>query len=384
VDQFDRRELERLVQRPSGRTVSIFLPTHRAGPQTQQDPIRLKNLLRDATSVLTEQGMADAEVKAFLRPAEALLAEQGFWQHQRDGLALFLREGEMATYRVPLRLPELVIVGERAYLKPLLPLLTGDGGFFMLALSQQDIRLLEGSRHSVDEVELEDVPKSLKEALKYDDAEKQLQFRSGPTGRPGGKQAAVFHGHDPKESAKDDILRYFRAVAEGIHEILRERREPLVLAGVDYLQPIYREANRYPQLLDEGIDGNPELLRPEELHAKAWEIVQPVFKEVEEAAREKYQELQGTGQAASDLAAVLQAAHHGRIDTLFVALGERRWGRYDEERGSVELAGDTKKPGDQDLLDLAAVQTLLTGGTVHAVAPERVPGGELTAAVLRY
>jgi hypothetical protein len=30
------------------------------------------------------------------------------------------------------------------------------------------------------------------------------------------------------------------------------------------------------------------------------------------------------------------------------------------------------------------VQTLLTGGTVHAVAPERVPGGELTAAVLRY
>lgn len=384
MDQFDRRELERLVQRPAGRTISMFLPTHRAGKEIQQNPIRLKNLLRDAAGVLGEQGVPGEEIKRLLRPAEALVAEQVFWQHQRDGLAVFLRDGEMDTYRVPLRLPELVIVGERVYLKPLLPLLTGDGGFFVLALSQQDIRLLEGSRHSVAEVELEDVPKSLEEALVRDEPEKQLQFRSGPAGRPGGKQAAVFHGHDPKESAKDDILRYFRAVAEGIHEILRDRREPLVLAGVDYLQPIYREANRYPNLLEDGVDGNPELLRPDELHAKAWEIVAPVFEQTEQEARAKFHDLSGTGQAAVALADVLRAAHHGRVETLFVALGERRWGRYEAESGEVALAGETKQAGDEDLLDLAAVQTLLTGGTVHAVAPDRVPGGELTAAVLRY
>jgi len=42
------------------------------------------------------------------------------------------------------------------------------------------------------------------------------------------------------------------------------------------------------------------------------------------------------------------------------------------------------KPGDEDLLDLAAVQTLLNGGTVYAVELEKVPDGASLAAVFRY
>lgn len=38
---------------------------------------------------------------------------------------------------------------------------------------------------------------------------------------------------------------------------------PLVLAGVEYLLPIYRRANTYPYLLDGGVTGNPEGRRPD-------------------------------------------------------------------------------------------------------------------------
>ena len=38
----------------------------------------------------------------------------------------------------------------------------------------------------------------------------------------------------------------------------------------------------------------------------------------------------------------------------------------------------------EDLLDLAAVQTLLHGGTIYAVEPEQVPGGGPLAALFRY
>jgi len=44
------------------------------------------------------------------------------------------------------------------------------------------------------------------------------------------------------------------------------KKAPLVLAGVEYLFPIYQEANTYPDLVEEGITGNPENLKPEELH----------------------------------------------------------------------------------------------------------------------
>jgi hypothetical protein len=49
----------------------------------------------------------------------------------------------------------------------------------------------------------------------------------------------------------------------------------------------------------------------------------------------------------------------------------------------VQLHQDAK-PGDQDLLDSAAVQTLLNGGSVYAVQPERMPVEAPLAALFRY
>ena len=56
-----------------------------------------------------------------------------------------------------------------------------------------------------------------------------------------------------------------------------------------------------------------------------------------------------------------------------------------EWRKAVERAptmGEAPEPGDRDLLDLAATQTLLMGGTVFVV--DDVPGGGEVAAVVRY
>jgi len=44
----------------------------------------------------------------------------------------------------------------------------------------------------------------------------------------------------------------------------------------------------------------------------------------------------------------------------------------------------TAKPDDEDLLDFAAIQTFLHGGTVYAVEPEKVPDDAPLAAVFRY
>ena len=45
---------------------------------------------------------------------------------------------------------------------------------------------------------------------------------------------------------------------------------------------------------------------------------------------------------------------------------------------------DQRQPGDEDLLDRAAVHTLLTAGTIFAVPPQQVPGPGPAAALLRY
>jgi hypothetical protein len=165
--------------------------------------------------------------------------------------------------------------------------------------------------------------------------------------------------------------------------LLKEEQAPLVLAGVEYLLPIYREVNTYQYLLDGGITGNPEGLSSENLHRQAWAQVEPYFKREQEAAAARYRQLAGTGKTSHDPKEIVPAAYHGRVESLFVAVGRQQWGDYDPGVNRVNL-NSKAEPGSSDLLDLAATQTLLHGGSVFAVDPSDVPDEALLAAVFRY
>ena len=147
-------QLKGLAQQTANPSISLFLPTHRTGQDTQQDPIRLKNLLRDAEQHFLNSGMGPREVSAFLQPAQALLNDSYFWQHQYDGLAVFMAADDFHSYRLPFRVEELLIIARSYYVKPVLPLFTNNGHYYILAISQNEVRLFEGTRHSVGQIDL--------------------------------------------------------------------------------------------------------------------------------------------------------------------------------------------------------------------------------------
>ena len=91
-------QIKGLAQPTQSPSISIFLPTHRAGQDTQQDPIRFKNLLREAELSLLDRGMGPRDVSALLQPVQSLLDEAYFWQHQRDGLSVFIAPDDFHLY----------------------------------------------------------------------------------------------------------------------------------------------------------------------------------------------------------------------------------------------------------------------------------------------
>jgi hypothetical protein len=383
-----KAELEQLMRKEQQWCVSIYMPTHRTGRETQQDPIRLKNLLGEAEKRLSDQGIGGRDIQQMLEPASRLLQDSHFWQHQSDGLAIFITSNRVRRYRLPLNFEEFVAVMDHFHIKPLLPLFTGDGQFYILALSQNEVRLLNGTRYSVSEVDIGQVGGSLAEAIPSVNHQLSLQIHaSGSTGRASGSGSVTFHGQGggSDESAKKELLRYFRLVADGLKEFLQENRAPLVLAGVEYLLPIYKEANTYPTLIDTVIKGNPDLLSADELHKSAWEIIRPLFQAAQEEAFAQYQQLAGQAseRVADTLEKIVPAAYHGQVETLFVAAGEQQWGILNLVTNEIEFH-DQMETGDESLLDLAIVHTYLKGGTVYTVEPEMVPGGTPAAAVLRY
>lgn len=377
-------EIRKLTQRPGGWCVSLYMPMGSNFLKAGQNRIRFKNLLREAGEHLRRLGVRSPEVKRLMEPARALLKEKLFWGEQGKGLAAYLAEDLFVTYRLPLAPPKLVVVTDRFHLKPLLPVLSGDGRFFILGLSQNAVRLFQGDRDSLEELELPPgVPHSLEEALPFEEPEKRLQFHTQTPFAAGGR-AAMFHGQGGgADEGKNRLLRFFQQVDQGLQPFLNRKSDPLVLAGVDYLLPIFREACRYPFLVEAGVTGNPESWSPEKLRLQSWNLVEPVFLREQESARERYQVAQQSGRASSRLQEIIPKAWDGRIEFLFVPVGVQQWGVFDPEKRTVGLHR-VPRPGDDDLLDLAAVQTFLKGGTVYAVDPSEMPNRTLAAATFRY
>ncbi|MGH9362377.1 MAG: hypothetical protein ACRD2T_10715, partial [Thermoanaerobaculia bacterium] len=190
-----RDEVRGLLEPRPGPCLSIFLPTVRAGAETLQNPIRWKNLVRAAEEGLAERGLRKLEIEELLAPLRALHEDADFWQHQNAGLAVFRAPDFLRAYRLPLPFAELAAVEERFHLKPLFPLFDGDGRFYVLALAMHDVRLFEGSRWSVQEVDLPGVPRSIEAAVGEEVGQKPLQFAmSGPATRVR-HGAPSFHSH---------------------------------------------------------------------------------------------------------------------------------------------------------------------------------------------
>lgn len=386
MDVLNKTDLQELVDMDGKWHMSIYMPTHRAGREQQQDPIRLKNLLADAEKKLVEYGVRRPDVEEMLRPAEELLVLRDFWQHQSEGLAIFLSEDHSKIYRLPYRFDEMVIVSNSFYVKPILPLLNGNGNFYILVLSLNQVRLFHATRDTLREIQLGDMHTSLEEAIGTVAQEKNIGFHtSTDNSAGGGERPAIFYGQGVEYEKKDDILRFFHEVDAGLSRLLEDESAPMVIAAVEYLLPLYREANTYRNLLEEGIVGSPERQDVKELHEQAWKIVEPIFLENRQKALDRFIELHGqqNGLATSDLDAAVKAAVAGRVETLIVPLDVQKWGRYDPQTDTVQFEPEAT-PENDDLLNFAAVQTLLNSGNVYAVPADDFPNQGEVAAIFRY
>lgn len=382
TNDLDRETLVQLARHLGWPAVSIHLPTHRSSPGTQEDRIRLKNLLREAGARLAT-GMRPAEAESMLAPIASLVEDDSFWREGFDGLAAFVSRDTSLAFRTDFALAESVVVGTRFSIRPLLSAAAPDPRFFVLALSKNSVRLFEVERDGARETPLSGAPSSLADALRYDDFERELQFHSRtPASAAGrGRRVAIFHGHGGiPDVEKEEIARYLREVDRAVTERLRDEGVPLLLAGVEYLLAIYRSVNSYPALLEGELPGNPDLLTPFEVHAAAWPVAEPHFHEDFERDSRLFEELAGGASTSTDLREILPAAHDGRVKVLFIAPDRPVWGAFDPAAARVVLH-DAPGPEDLDLADLAVAETLMHGGTVYGATGEEALSA---AAVFRY
>lgn len=388
MDLLTKDSFKQLLNPPGAPCVSIFIGTTRGSDadKGQKNATRFKNQLREAENQLAAQDVAKKEIETLLAPARDVLDDNFFWEYQSDGLAFFLSEGKGFPFRLPLKFEDMAVVSNQFQIKPLIPAITGDGHFYILALSQNNTRLFHGTRSTVQQIDLDDTPTSLEEAVSEKVFETSVQFHTGTGG--GGARSAMFHGQGAAaddSNVKENILEFFKELDNGIRDLLGDKQAPLILAGVDHIQAIYHEANHYHYLLDDGIKGNPDQMTASELHVLAWRQIEPLFQKDKQKAIDRYQHLAGSDdkRASNDVATIVAGAQFERVDTLFVSVTHSIWGTVDGTSEQVDIH-DVRQPGDDDLLNLATIHTLQNGGQVYTLISDEMPVDSSAAAIMRF
>jgi hypothetical protein len=364
--------------------ISIFISTHRAGEAVlnDQDRIAFKNKVRAVKEELENRDCPPRQIDSLTAPLEKLVEDDAFWRHQSDGLAVFAAEDFFRYFTLPIRFESFHHLSEGFYLKPLVPMFTGDGRFFILALTLEGVDFYEGTRHSITEVRVNDLtPANLKEVVGADFDPSFLQFRSQQEGHG----QASFHGHGSwQEDRKDEILQYMRAINDGLNSMLHDEDAPMLLAGQDFEVALYRKANTYPLLQEPYISGNPADMDSLLLHEKAWELIRPYFDQSRQEKMDLFGEFSQTSRTQVRIEKVVPAALEGRVDTLFLENRSDVFGLYDPASRSVTVSKEHKPP-HVSLLNLVAIQTILHGGMVYLLEPEEMPyQGSKVNALLRY
>jgi hypothetical protein len=362
--------------------LSLYQPTHRHYPESEQDPIRFRNLVRQLEASL-RQKYAARDTRPLLAPFRALGDDRGFWNHTLEGLAVLATPALFKVYRLQRPVPELAVVADSFHTKPLLRILQSADRYQILGINRHEMRLFEGNRDALDEIEpAPEVPRTMTDVTGERLGEPERRNRVYGPAAPG---ATTSHGTDVRQDAvASDTEHFFRAVDRAVLEQhSRPSRLPLLLAALPEHHHLFRAVSRNPFLAAAAIDIYPDSLSLDALRERAWQLLLPHYLERLSGLIEHFRAGRANGLGADDPADVAGAVAAGRVETLLIEAERHIPGAFDATTGAIRLY-DLDHPEIDDLHDDLSERVLKTGGEVVIVPAERMPTETGIAAIYRF
>lgn len=368
VDIPTRQELDQLLAARAEASVSIFLATTAITPQTAEARTQLGNLLKEAISQLEGVGTPKRLIEDLAEQVHDLQDDDEFWKFQANSLAVFVTPQGLRSFRLPTRLGNMVQVSDRFHIKPLLRATSVGQHAFVLALEENDVRLIEvfGDLPS-EEVRVAGMPR---DAASF----------AGTANVNSRKHAQRMGGG---QGQKMLLRAYARRVDAALRPLLSGRREPLILAASEPMNAIFLSVCTYDGLTSEGIAASPARMTPAELGDAARPILDHLHAGRLADLRSLFVARGPQGRATGQIAEAARAATFGAVETLLVDMDHDVPGTVDETTGEVRR-DIAPSAASYCVIDAIAARVLAAGGEVLAVRRDDIPSDEGLAAILRY
>ena len=361
-------EFRSLTRERADVCVSIYLPTTPLTQDVEASRIAFGNLVKVAHDQLVATGFDKRRLAALGELLDDLAEDDEFWRLQANSLAVLATPDRVSTYRLANTLTETVQVSDRFHLGPLLRAFTFSNAAFVLALSENDIRLIEVFPDLPPEaVRVPNLPKDAASAL----GRSTLNDRS-PKRRITGS-----------EGQKTRLAQFARIVDAAIRPVLSGSEIPLILAATEPLASLYRSVSSHHNLLPETLTASNDRSSAQEIAAAARPLLDAHNAGQLTEFRDLYELRAGDGRTTMDMADAARAATFGAIEALLVDMDSVHAGTIDEETGAVTFA-EAEGPQSYDIVDEIMSRALASGAKVMAARSEDIPGNGSLAAILRY
>ncbi|MBL8228715.1 MAG: hypothetical protein JNL98_09575 [Bryobacterales bacterium] len=329
--------------------------------------IELRNLQKEAVRQLEEAGTPAAKISAVGELVAELAADDEFWRYQSESLAVFVTPESIQSFRLPNHFDSGVEVSDRFHVAPLVRAVSFPYLAYVLALSQNSVRLVEITPSTAVDVTREaGIPENLPDALG-----RSLPRDPAPAGRlQGGEGQKVLVGQ------------FARRVDAAVCAYLTGGNLPLILAAVEHVGAIYRSHNSCPNLLPDSLTGNFDHTTPAELAAAARPLLDAEYQRQAAESAAGFAKAQSSGYGIADLASAARAATQGAVRKLCIDIETVEHGTVDDD-GAIAFAG-APSAASYDIVGEIAVRALLSGAEVIGLRKAQMPAASPVAAILRY
>ncbi len=356
ITRSDLRQLQSLTKIPA---LSILLPTHRMAPENRQDPIRVKNLVDEATTRLSAE-FSDRDLKPLLDQLETLVSKIDY-NYTLDGLALYVSEDFAQLYYLPFAIPARVVIDQTFATRDLVYGLHRAMSYWVLLLSQASTRLLAGTGETLEEVQDQNFPMQM----------------TGPA-------ATGPIPFDADSSYIDDRHRRFFQQVDSAFADYTDEGTALVLGGVVRQISFFQEVSQHSSSVVGTLGGNFDKATAAELAPQVWEVMQTAREERRANALQELDQAMGARKVVSTIEEVWRLAQEGRGRLLLV---EKNYHvpAVLAENGGLDLV---EHPGGVEVMDDAVdeiIEALLAkGGDVEIVDDGSLSAHQRIALILRY
>lgn len=368
-----RDDIKILKKYRSYPSITIIAPTHRTMPDRLKDPIKVKDLVNQATNMLLNE-FDKRDVSGLINSLNELAGQIDF-SKTLDGIAFFVNKNIAIAYDLPFKVEEKVCINRQFEIRELLRTLNRSKLYWILSISKKPARLFKATLGYIDEIidsqEMQENMKGFPFQLNYDVTSDRELLAVGT-----GYKDSTYLTQFDKEFLRqlDNLLAPYLS-----------NNGPLIILGTEKNRAYFQEVTKHKNLIVGQVEGDFSNSTIQEIQNVVEKIIKEDLNHETEKILKLFNEAIGDLKFSSGLKDTWHKAIEGRIDTLLIEDNYSVPGSINKDNNEFIVLYDHNVPlVETDIVDDLIDEVLARDGKVVFVKDGQLKDHDHVASILRY